>query len=379
MRAWNVMSGAIAASHLDVLDRTSDEPVESLLLDTIHPLITPYEFWEACVIHLMTDGNHYSLINGGKGKRDMLNDDPGIDTLFPLDPQNVTPSWVIQKGSNIPIERVYRVTLLTGEEVAFTEDQIWHVPGLSFNGLCGISPIEAAREAIGTNLAAEIFAGRLFGNGSLMSGILTTDNRLTEDQATSLKQRWQKKIAGLDHVHEIAVLDSGTTFQSLSIKPEDAQFIQARNFGVNEIARLTGVPTHLLMADESLSTNSTGIEQENIGFMLYSLRALSGRLEGRINKHLVPKTQHVRFNLSDFERGDTKTRWAAYLLARKASILTIDEIRIDDGRKPLGTPESTDPLTPLTGNGAGEESGGTDQGGDTTDQGGGDGSDTNPR
>jgi hypothetical protein len=108
------------------------------------------------------------------------------------------------------------------------------------------------------------------------------------------------------------VLDKGAKFTQLSIPPEDAQFIESRGFQIEEIARMFGVPPHMLMAMDKATSWGTGIEQQTIAFVVYTLRPWLTRMEQRISRVLSPKPTYARYRLEGLLRGDSTQRAAFY-------------------------------------------------------------------
>jgi HK97 family phage portal protein len=370
-RAISVRSGAIAASPLRARSRETNQVEEYPVFDKPHPLYTSFQWNQLVTVHLDTEGDHFSIINNGKGRGG-----EALKTLYPLDPKQVEVKFKYKASDPVmPVGRVYEVKGNDGKTYVYEQHQILHIPGLGFNGLRGMSVLTAAAESLGTNLAAELYAGKLYGSGSMMSGLLKTDKRLDEEQAKGIKNRWQARIAGLANAGEVAVLDSGVSFESMTINPQDAQFIQSRDFGVDEVARWFGVPTRYLMKSSSAASVKQQVEQDSIEFALHGLEPITRNIESTLDE-FIPSHLKTDYDLSRFNRGDTKTRSGSYLLARKASYLSVNEIRDLEGYPQLDDELADDPFTPVEGGGAGQESGGEDMGGETADQG--EGSDGEP-
>ena len=370
-RAISVRSGAVAASPLNARSRETNEIEPYEVFEKPHPLYTSFQWNQLVTVHLDTAGDHFSLINGGKGRPGAI-----LKTLYPLDPSRVEVKFKFKKNDPVmPVGRVYEVKGNDGQTYVYEQHQILHIPGLGFDGLRGMSVLGAAAESLGTNLAAELYAGKLYGSGSMMSGLLKTDKRLDEEQAQGIKNRWQARIAGLANAGEVAVLDSGVSFESMTINPQDAQFIQSRDFGVDEVARWFGVPTRYLMKSSSAASVKQQVEQDSIEFALHGLEPITRNIESALDE-IIPTTLKTDYDLSRFNRGDTKTRSGAHLLARKASYMSVNEIRDAEGLPRVADPLADDIFTPVDPTGAANESGGEDMGGETTDQG--DGNDGEP-
>ncbi len=335
-RALALLAGTLGSLSLRAYRGTdSPEAIPAPLLDypggrdPLTGIPTPgsmsaMRFWELAYSHLFTWGNAY-LTKVPSVVRDDL-----IVRLEHLQPARVQPKLVKPTVSN-PAGKEFAVQDDSGSVMTATPKDVLHVAGFGLHPVQGISPIGAARQALGLALAAEEYGARLFGSGSLMSGILQTDADLTQEQAQSLKDRWTAKLTGLARAHEIAVLDHGAKFQPVSMPPGDTQFIESRKFSVVEIARLYGIPPHLLGDVERSTSWGTGIEQQTLAFIAYTLRPPATRLEQAISNELLPRGQVCRTDFSELLRGDSAARFASYATGITNSILTVNEARKQEG------------------------------------------------
>lgn len=326
-RAISLVSGAIGSMPLVAHDTTPQRtPRTSPILSAPHPDMTPVELWSLAMWHELSWGNTYL---------DLGRTSTGRITMFdPIPPGSVKTKRVPRSRAN-PWGKVLGVELENGTVEEHTPDEILHIPGPGYNGIRGLSPIGAAREGIAVGLAAEEYAARLWGSGSLMSGILTTEGVLEEKDAKRIKRRWQQRVSGLDNSHEIAVLDSGAKFQQLSFPPEDAQFIESRRFQVEEVGRLFGVPLNMLMEHTKDTSWGTGIEQQTLAFAIFTLMPWITRLEQRISRAVFGSTGVVaEFDMTRLLRADAKTRAEVNQIYVQSGVSTFDEVRADEGKAP---------------------------------------------
>lgn len=334
-RAVNLIAGTCASLPLHAY-RSADDvrlPVTSgqaaRLLDVPHPDMTPFELWETVYTHLLLWGNAYL--------RKLKNQAGQVAELWPVHPSKV------QAGRAKDLTKVY---VIDGrQDDPLTDEEILHIPGFGYDGITGVSPIRLARQGIGLALAAEEYGARLFGSGSLASGILQTEQRLDQEAAERLKAAWKAKVGGLAKAHDVAVLDAGAKFQQLSIPPEDAQFIESRRFQISEVARIYGVPPHMLMDTEKSTSWGTGIEQQGIGFVVYTLRPWLTRVEQRLTGLLRPSQVYARYSVEGLLRGDTKARYDGYAVGRQWGWLSRNDIRRLEDMPPIDGGD--DYLSPL--------------------------------
>jgi HK97 family phage portal protein len=328
-RAINLIAGTSASLPSGVFqnvgktrEMVADGPAAGLMANP-HPDLTAFEFWELIYTHIGMWGNAFCLkIKGESGF---------TEQLWPIHPSRV------QAGrAPSDLSKQYMVDGPGG--VPLTDAEILHIPGFGYDGILGLSPIRMAAQGIGLALSAEQTGAKLFNSGFLSSGILTTDQRLTPEQAAANKERWQAKNGGVGNAHTVTILDSGAKFQQLSIPPEDAQFLESRKFQIDEIARWYGIPPHLLAEVDSSTSWGTGIEQQTLGFVKFTLTPTwLTRIEQRMTQmvRLVDPDYYVKYSLDGLLRGDTASRYAAYQTGLNNGWLNIDEVRALEDLHPL--------------------------------------------
>lgn len=314
-RAVSLVAGVIASLPLQA--KSGFEIVEVGLLKNPHPDMTAMELWERVLWQILLGGNTFASKIRAR--------DRSIAYLDPYDMGSVGVRR-IKKSAKNPWGKEFDVRTVDWPKVLTPED-VLHIPGPGYDGVEGLSPIGVARQGIGVGLAAEEFGARHFGSGSLIAGVLQTDQPLEEPQAESIKKRWQLKTAGLAHAHEAVVLDRGLKWTQIGIPPKDAQFLETRKFAVTDVARLYGVPPHLLADTEKSTSWGTGIEQQNIGLIIFTLAAWMTRIEQRVAKECLSSKLTVDFDTAEILRGDLKSQMEAAGIAVEKGIWTGNEAR----------------------------------------------------
>ena len=304
-----------------------------LLHDAPNDEMTSFTFRETSVAHLLLWGNSYAQI--------LRNQHNQVIGLCPLQPNQMS----VERDDNGKI--YYRYTRNGGEksqdkkefQIIFPAKDILHIHGLGFNGLIGFSPIAMARNAIGTTLAVEEFGAKFFENGARPSGILKVPTVLKNPER--LRESWQSVYGGTENTGKVAVLEEGVTYESISIPPDDAQFIDTRKFQLNEIARLYRIPPHML-ADLEKSSFSN-IEQQSLEFVKYTLNPWVVRWEQALNKSLLSlserKEYFIKFNVDGLLRGDYQSRMSGYATARQNGWMSANDIRELEDLNPISDEE----------------------------------------
>lgn len=208
---------------------------------------------------------------------------------------------------------------------------IWHVRAYRTPGaVTGLSPIAYAASTIGTQVAAETFAGGYFQDAPHPSAILVAKGQVTKDQARAIKESYMASV----HGREVAVLGAGVEYQGLSITPEESQFLETKRVGVAEIARFFGVAPEMIGGTSGASMTYANVTQRAMDFLTYSVQPWLGRLEASLYP-LLPGRKHVRFDTSVLVRMAGTDRWLMNKNKLMTGAATINEVRADDDMPPV--------------------------------------------
>ena len=357
--AINLIARTMAALPLPVYrrdadggrSRASNHPAYSLLHDRAHPLMTSMVFRETMMAHVLVFGNGYAKI-----VRDPISREP-----WRLEPW--VPDHVGLEITDDGTQMMYSYRKPPGgaiTDVANSEDML-HFKGLGGNGLVGWSPIKCCMSAIGLGLATQEFGANFFGNGARPSGALKHPGTLSEPAHDRLKHSFAANYGGVKNVGKPMILEEGLDWTSISIPPEEAQFLQTRQFNIAEVARIYNVPPHKLK-DLSRSTYSN-IEQQSIDFVNDTLMPWLVTVEQEFNYKLFKERERGEFFcehvVQGLLRGDAAARTNYYNSGLDRGWLSPNDVRklenlnpIEDGDEyvralnmaPLGTsPAQTGP------------------------------------
>lgn len=177
-----------------------------------------------------------------------------------------------------------------------------HCFQMSWNGMSGIGPITAARETLGTSVAADRHAGSVFGNGGVPAGFLKVADKPNPDIKLSIREAWDAIHGGPANGNKVGILFAGTEWVETNMSPADAQLLQTRAFHITEIARIFNVPPNLLFASEQSSYNAN--EENNLAFYEFGLRPLIDKLQAELTFKLLPRPQRqagfaIRYRVED--------------------------------------------------------------------------------
>lgn len=314
-------------------DRAWADDRYSLLHDSPNSEMTAMSFRETFASHLLSWGNGYAEKEQTGGRVNK------IVALWPITPNRVE----VKRDDKKRI--IYKVSMdsmgnLSGSflpNVTLQKEQVLHCPGLSFNGLYGYSPISAAREAIGLGMALQEFGSRYFGDGVHPTGIIEHPNAVKDVKA--MREGLNAAYAGLDKAHRLMLLEDGMKFNPITIKADEAQFLESRKFQNIDIGtRIYRLPPQMYGEYDKASTYASA-EQFAIDYVTKTLRAWLVRLEQAYNMALLDSSERgVYFwehNVEGLLRGDIKARYEAYVLGKRNGFLNADEIRGWENLNPI--------------------------------------------
>ena len=302
-------------------EKAINHPLYRLLHDEPNLEMTSFVFRETLMSHLLLWGNAYvQIIRNGKGQ---------ITALYPLMPSRMT----VDRASNGEIYYTYLVndsdnpTLKAQGQVYLGKEDVFHIPGLGYDGLVGYSPISMAKNAIGMALATEEYGAKFFENGASPSGVLEHPGTIKDPDR--LRESWNSLFKGSGNSHKVAVLEEGLSFKPIAISPNEAQFLETRKFQIDEIARIFRVPPH--MVGDLEKSSFSNIEQQSLEFLKYTLDPWVTRWEQSIHRSLFLESEKrdyfVKFNVDGLLRGDYQSRMNGYAVGIQNGFMSPNDIR----------------------------------------------------
>lgn len=168
--------------------------------------------------------------------------------------------------------------------------RVMHMRAFSIDGVMGVSALGMARAALGLSLAAENYASSFFESGGRPSGVMTSDKILTDKQREQIRKEYAS-IAEGGEGKRWWLMEGSLKYQAITANPEDMQMFQTRSFQIAEIARFFGVPLMLLMETEKSTSWGTGMEQQNLQFLTYTLQPYLNRMESTFNRMIIPAAE----------------------------------------------------------------------------------------
>lgn len=291
-----------------------------------NPLMTGQEFRESLAAQIAAWGNAYARVDRNTSGRPVF--------LYPLKPAQME----VRRESDDALSYIYSTNARGVEQpLAYKADQILHIKGFGSDGVTGLSPLGFARQAMGIAVASEDYAGSFYASGGVPQVQVLFDKFLKPEQREAARKHFRGMADRGDGSEKLWIMEGGSKAEALGINPEDAQMLETRHFQISEIARFFRVPLFLIMDTEKSTSWGTGLQEQNLAFLLYSLRAYLRRIENGFNRWIIPRPMrgeyYVRHDVEDFLKADHKT------LAEYLSTLTQNGLMTrNEGREKINLP-----------------------------------------
>lgn len=295
-----------------------ENPLYRVLHSTPNDWQTSYEWRETLMLHLLTHGNAFCEIRGAGDSRQ----------LIPLHPSRMK----VERLENGRLRYTYRED--RGSSTVYSQDAVMHLRWLSDDGVNGMVPVEIAGDAIGLARACEIHGASFFANGARPGIVLTTDQMLSPEAAENTRNQWERAHRGPSRAQRTAVLQGGLKISEVGGNNQEAQFLEARRFQVEEVCRIYGVPPHLV-GDLSRSSFSN-IEQQSLDYVQNGLMPWLRRFESAITRDLLTDDEtFAEFDVRGALRADAAGRSAFYVAMAGLGVFSVNEIRGFENLNPV--------------------------------------------
>jgi len=328
-RCVDVISNDIASQPFDILQFSGSEgwsvnefhKHNRLLNYEPNPSMSKFSLWKTCITKVLLEGN---------GLIEIIRDGIGEPTKLILLNENFK-MYQRDDGS------IYYIVGYPGLERKIEGEDIIHIINFSYNGMMGISTLSYAVNSLNLSGASEASAKGFFTSGANMSGILTTEGKLTKEKADSLKASWAAAFDVTDGTPGgIAVMESGLEFKPVTVNPKDAQMLETRKFNVIDICRFFGVSPSKAFDDNNLTYSN--IESFQLGYLTDTISPFDSKIESEVNRKLFRPSQRsttkVNLNINELLRANLDAK-ANYV----SKMFQVGGYNVNEVRKECGNPK----------------------------------------
>ena len=224
---------------------------------------------------------------------------------------------------------------VNGAQKSFSNYELSILYFETYDGMRGRGLLDLARESIALDAMAQRYGKKFYQNGARVSGIVELDT----DANPETRKRVQTEFRGFtaENAFAVAVLDHGMKYTPLGLNQSDAQFIETREFSVEEISRFTGIPKHMLQTGkESYDSNA----QQRLNYVTDTLLPYVVQWENE-DSYKLPTPQdrdrglYIRGNVEVLLRADPNTRANFYQKMIQNAIYNPDECRSKEELNPI--------------------------------------------
>jgi hypothetical protein len=210
-----------------------------------------------------------------------------------------------------------RSAVPTGALEVYDQDDVLHIPGFGFDGYRGLSPLRHHLRMSGAvALATQEYAARFFANNARPDIVLTTDQKLTPELAAEVADLWAAKHSGPRQCAQASGARPRGQGRALSLNAEDAQLLATRQFQIEEIARIYGVPPFMIGHTEKTTSWGSGVETMGKGFVRFTLRQHLNKFQNEINRKFFRNSgKFIEFDTFELEQADMETLFTSYGVA----------------------------------------------------------------
>lgn len=328
----SLIAGAISTLPMHLYDRKSDgertmredDPLWWVLNEEFCPRWVASAGWEWLVLSRLFHGDGFAEIKR-KGA--------AVAGLVPLHPERVTPvPWT--DGTRLAYI-VYPEPGVGPQDVrVLDQDDVLHVPGLGFDGTRSLSPLRHALQMTGAvALAAQSYSAQYFANNARPDYALQTDTTLKTEQVENIRgQIEEKHSAARGMGSKPMLLHGGLKIQPIQLPQKDLEGISTRQFQIEEVARIYGVPPFMIGHNEKTTSWGSGVAEMGTAFVRYVLRSHLNAFQNEINRKFFRTARRVaEFDTFELERADLKTLFdtfrAALGRAGEPGFMDVNEVR----------------------------------------------------
>lgn len=322
-----LLSESVSTLPLKVYERQQDgsrkpatnHPAYQVLCRRPNSEMTPSRFMLMLVASICLRGNAFV-------EKKMIGNK--LVSLVPLLPQHM----VVKRLDSGSLEYTY--TEAATKRVIPVKN-IMHIRGFGLDGICGMMPMMAGRDVIGSAMAVEESAAKIFENGLQSSGFLSADQALAEDQRERLRG-YMQAFTGSRNAGKIMVLEGGLKYQNVTMNPEAAQMLESRAFSIEEICRWFRVPPFMVGHADKQSSWASSVEGMNLQFLTNTLRPLLVNIEQEISRCLLDDDElFAEFSVEGLLRADSAGRSAYYTTALQNGWMSRNDVRRLENLPPI--------------------------------------------
>lgn len=256
-----------------------------------------------------------------------------VQQLIPLHPDRIE----VEQPGDLGGDLIYKLRRKNGQVLVLPQKEVLHIRGLSTDGLVGRSVLQDAREVIGSALALQEHSSLFWQKGGTPAVVLKHPKTLTPKAKDSLEKSWEKLYGGSKEQRRVAVIEEGMELHQLSLTQNDSQFLQTSQDLREQIYGWFHVPPVLAGYTQKSTSWGTGVEQQQLGFLVFTMNPDIVAWEDRLTRDLiqVPDKYFIKFSVNGFMRGDQNARSTFYDRMVRMGAYTLNDVLAFEDMNPF--------------------------------------------
>lgn len=231
----------------------------------------------------------------------------------------------------------YKVTI-DGKEIerTYTPDEIIHFKTPNPNNMFrGYGAVEAAADTIDLDNLTTDTTRKFFDNGAITNFVLSTDNKITQDQLKRLKNELKAAYGGSRKAFQTMILAGGLKPENISYTNKDLEFMSQLEWYRDKIMVIFGNSKASLGIIDDV--NRASHESAIISWKRNSVKPDMEAIVDTLNEFFVPKFgDRLILGFADPVPEDRDA-----LLAEVGTLITNNVITVNEARAKLGYDEMT--------------------------------------
>ncbi len=277
-------------------ERFRGHAIDTMLAMRANPLMAAITARRTMIAHTLTHGAAYAEIQRNLAGEPIA--------YWPITPDRVENRLAPDRSL------VHLVRNSNGDQVPIFPENMLHFPGLGFDGVNSYSVVEMARRTIAAGVSGDKFARALWDNSAMIGGLVSHPETLSDTAWNRLRKQFTERYVGSQNRGKPIIGEEGLTFTPFAIPPEDAQFLENRQFTIEDMARWLGIPPHKMM--DNRHATFSNVEEQNLEVIGDTMIPMIELFEQEANyKLLGPKQKSVlvtEMDIARLARGNFKAR-----------------------------------------------------------------------
>lgn len=285
--------------------------------------MTEQSFHETLAMHALGwSGGYAEIVRDGRGD---------VRAMYPLDPNTVTK----ERSTDGRIRYVVRVPGLP--DAYLSEQNMFHIHGLGYDGISQFALVFIARESIGAAIANRNYRADWFANGVQPSGVLHIPDGFKPSAMENLRKSFEERHEGSGKKGKTLLLEAGVEWKEISVDAQKAQMVESAEYDDLKMCQLFRMPPQKV----GISLQAAGwqnSQQFDLSYMKGALVTWIKRFEHEYRRKCFRPSENdlfVRFDTRGMLRSDDAARAALYTSMFQIGCMTQNEIRELEDMNPV--------------------------------------------